>query len=88
MFNFTNIYFDYHIIVKFYRVYDLDCGFNGLRCKIQVNLICYHLNIKKKYHFKFFLKSNHVFYYLFKLSLNLSNQLDHVNVIFTRLTLN
>jgi hypothetical protein len=47
VFNFTNIYFDYHIIVKFYRVHDLNCGFDGLRCKIQVNLIYYHFNIKK-----------------------------------------
>jgi hypothetical protein len=94
MFNFVTIYFSYYIIksktilknkvTNPSEVHNSGCRFDGLSCETRVDIICCHINIKKKYiSSRFFFKLYHVFYGLSRLFLNLSSQLGHVELTLT-----
>jgi len=95
MFYFVSIYFSYYIIksktilknkvTKPSEVHNSGCRFDGLSCETRVDIICCHINIKKKYiSSRFFFSSYTTFFYRSsRLFLNLSSQLDHVELTLT-----
>ena len=54
-------------------------GYDKLCCETQVNPTYLFLNIKKKYNLEFFLKSNHIFYWLSGLPRNLPSQQSNID---------
>jgi hypothetical protein len=73
MFNFVTIYFSYYIIksktilknkvTNPSEVHNSGCRFDGLSCETRVDIICCHINIKKKYiSSRFFFSSYTMFF--------------------------